>query len=312
MWEHLLKESVCWLSLLWIWSSHKHTHKDQLFQEQGLWGFMRRCLNMEYSAYLFCHGFVWLTCSRNRVYYEECKAVWRWNSLLILLAWLCMKTRYACKSERATMYNRGEIMPMIYAVMGKIRSCELSKKKLKNSQQRRYWTRRRRRGRRHRRMLWTYFPADDRAWLIRRAMPLAMFSRNRSSIITANKKRKKSEREGREAYLAQTIDHAWRSDRRSFCKSFDADLAEKKYTESCCRCSCRRAVVEDGFPLLKENLQTHSLIRVLSWIQTLAPARREESSFLDVVELVDVAAAAELLNRSSKQIFFDYWLILHV
>jgi hypothetical protein len=50
-------------------------------------------------------------------------------------------------------------------------------------------------------------------------MPLAMFSRNRSSIITANKKRKKSEREGREAYLAQTIDHAWRSDRRSFCKS---------------------------------------------------------------------------------------------
>ncbi len=38
------------------------------------------------------------------------------------------------------MYNRGEIMPMIYAVMSKIRSCELSKKKLKNSQQRRYCT----------------------------------------------------------------------------------------------------------------------------------------------------------------------------
>jgi hypothetical protein len=139
-------------------------------------------------------------------------------------------------------------------------------------------------------------------------MPLAMFSRNRSSIITPNKKRKKTKREGREAYLAQTIDHAWRSDRRSFCKSFDADLVEKKYIESWCWCSCRRAVVEDVFPLLKENLQTHSLIRVLSCIQTLALARREESSFLGVVELVDVAAA-ELLNRLNKQIFFDCGLI---
>jgi len=147
--------------------------------------------------------------------------------------------------------------------------------------------------------------------LIRGAMPLAMFSRNRSSIITANKKRKKTKREGREAYLAQTTDHAWRSDRRSFCKSFDADLVEKKYTESCCWCSCRRAVVEDVFPLRKEKLQTNSLIRVLSCIQTLEPARREESSFLGVVELVDVAAA-EWLNRSSKQIVFDCGLILHV
>jgi hypothetical protein len=142
-------------------------------------------------------------------------------------------------------------------------------------------------------------------------MPLAMFSRNRSSIITAIKKKKKTEREGREAYLAQTIDHAWRSDRRSFWKSFEADLVEKKYTESCCWSCCRRAVVQDVFPLLKENLQTHSLIRVLSCIQTLAPARREESSFLGVVEIVDVAAA-ELLNRSSKQIFFDCGLIFYI
>jgi hypothetical protein len=43
------------------------------------------------------------------------------------------------------MYNRGEIMPMIYAVMGKIRSCKLGKKKLKNSQQRRYCTQKKKR-----------------------------------------------------------------------------------------------------------------------------------------------------------------------
>jgi hypothetical protein len=116
------------------------------------------------------------------------------------------------------MYNRGEIMPMIYAVMGKIRSCELSKKKLKNSQQRGHCTQKKKRKQTQKETM-NLFPGRRQSLLIRRAMPLAMFSRNRSSIITANKKRKKSEREGREAYLAQTIDHAWRSDRRSFCKS---------------------------------------------------------------------------------------------
>jgi hypothetical protein len=207
------------------------------------------------------------------------------------------------------MYNRGEIVPMIYAVMGKIRSCKLSKKKLKNSQQRRYCTQKKKKRKKTQKDAMNLFPGRRQS-LIDQKSNAACNSRNRSSIITANK-RKKTKRKGREAYLAQTIDHAWRCDRRSFCKSFDADLVEKKYTEPCCRFSCRRALVEDVFPLLKENLQTHSLIRVLSCIQTLAPARREESSFLGVVEIVDVAAA-ELLNRSRKQIFFDWGLILHV